>query len=218
MISIKRAFSVLLVISLLSSCIYAIAEGSIIDEMIDDMSYDEIVYLKQKIDSKYDTLKRQKEKEDNSVLIDWVKMYYVDSFGDPTDQAYIRNAGFIQGQFSNSATNNDLLYVKFLISEDAEIMLYEYGKYQVKKYSTEGYNILIKDELGETTALYGKIDNDRLTFNTEKFDKTFIDMLCKPQILKIHISSQSNNNTSYSFVVNTTGFEKVYRESFPIAE
>ena len=46
----------------------------------------------------------------------WAIKYFVDDFGDPTDEGYIAHDYYIRGTFSNSATNNSNLNVYFLIS------------------------------------------------------------------------------------------------------
>lgn len=58
---------------------------------------------------------------------EWETNFYVDDFGDPTEESYSRV--FCQGTFSNSATSNSELTVKVL--DDGEyitISLYEYNR------------------------------------------------------------------------------------------
>lgn len=70
----------------------------------------------------------------------WNIAYYVDDFGEPTKKGYIRNPSYIRGTFSNTATQNSDLNVRFLIDSatDVSIMLYEYaGNNPVKAYSSD---------------------------------------------------------------------------------
>tara|TARA_Y100001968_G_scaffold314705_1_gene340416 strand:- start:588 stop:884 length:297 start_codon:yes stop_codon:yes gene_type:complete len=56
----------------------------------------------------------------------WESNYFVDEFGDLTKDPYISTIQY--GGFSNSATTNSMLKVKFIIKkDDVAIQLYEYG-------------------------------------------------------------------------------------------
>ena len=155
---IAVAISVLLLFSFLSS-----AYASSIIEILDDLDYDAVLYVKQKVDERYEELKKQKEMEENSVKIEWIKKYFVDDFGDPTDKPYIQNKKYIKGTFSNSATKNSFLNASILFSPRPEFLLYEYGDLKVKGYGTEYYTIRIKTEDG-TTTLKGELSkgNERI--------------------------------------------------------
>lgn len=64
------------------------------------------------------------------IMKDWEITHYVDSFGDPTDEAYARLR--TEGRFSNSATKGDTLEVIFLVDDHSfSFKLYEYGSYLV---------------------------------------------------------------------------------------
>lgn len=62
----------------------------------------------------------------------WEEAYYVDEFGAPTNEKYLRTV--IYGTFSNSATTNSPLKVLMNVSKDStiKIALYEYGSEMVK--------------------------------------------------------------------------------------
>ena len=83
---------------------------------------------------------------------DWSKSFYVDDFGDKTNQGFISQT--VKGKFSNSATENSRLRVKILIS-NANVMenvpwfrLYEYdGRNPIKGvYSRNGMSCRIKNQ------------------------------------------------------------------------
>jgi len=75
----------------------------------------------------------------------WKIKYYVDTFGDPTDSGYI-GSEFIMGTFSNSATTNSKLKVRFIISkEQIRMQLYEYGgNTPVMGNSIAGHEVYLK--------------------------------------------------------------------------
>lgn len=64
---------------------------------------------------------------------EWEQKYYVDEFGDPTENGY--KTLIAEGTFSNSATQNSACLYKFMINEatdkdpeDLTIKVYEYGR------------------------------------------------------------------------------------------
>ncbi|MCK5591653.1 MAG: hypothetical protein KAI72_06835, partial [Candidatus Pacebacteria bacterium] len=64
--------------------------------------------------------KRQEDEEKEKIRLAnlnntgmWSVRYYVDNFGEPTRQGYITNTNLIKGKFSNTATQNSDLNVKF---------------------------------------------------------------------------------------------------------
>jgi hypothetical protein len=65
-------------------------------------------------------------------LGNWSINHYVDDFGEATKEPYITT--FVNGTFSNSATTNSELNVRFLIDkDDIRIQLYEYaGNHPIK--------------------------------------------------------------------------------------
>lgn len=72
----------------------------------------------------------------------WENTFYVNKFGEYTKDKYIRNRNFISGKFSNSATEDSNLNVRFLSEgpNKISIMLYEYARDNpVKAYSATKY-------------------------------------------------------------------------------
>jgi hypothetical protein len=100
----------------------------------------------------------------------WKIGYFVDEFGDPTENGYISNSNYISGVFSNSATSNSNLNSLFLISKKSRValQLYEYaGRNPVKAYSTKDYSIIVKDGSGEKHSMKGTMyeGGDRIFFD-----------------------------------------------------
>ncbi|MCB0509056.1 MAG: hypothetical protein KDD21_12235 [Bacteroidetes bacterium] len=87
---------------------------------------------------KQELAKREKAIQDSIKLANinnlgiWELGYYVDDFGEPTKEAYISTD--LYGTFSNSATTNSNLKVRFLIDKKSiRIQLYEYaGNHPIK--------------------------------------------------------------------------------------
>ena len=101
----------------------------------------------------------------------WKVGYFVDEFGDPTDNGYVSNNYYIEGTFSNSATSNSDLNSVFIISKKSRValQLYEYaGRNPVKAYSTKDYSIIVKDGNGEKHSMTGTMyeGGDRIFFDT----------------------------------------------------
>ena len=81
----------------------------------------------------------------------FVLRYFVDEFGDPTQDSYL--LGKTEGLFSNSATTNSKLNVALILSKDEfGIELYKYGDYQVK--SENAYTVSIKTSDGAVHQVY----------------------------------------------------------------
>ena len=211
----KKLLSVVLSLLLLFPC-FSSAYASTLIEILDDLDYESILYVKQKVDERYEELKKQKEQEESSIQIEWVKKFFVDDFGDPTDSPYIENKKYIKGTFSNSVTKNSFLNVTLLFANRPAIFLYEYGNSQVTSYGTEYYKILIKEEDGTTTQLTGEMSSggDRIIIYDKEMINTFLQIMKNPQVIKMYLEEQSYSMNSYLFSVNTEGFAEIYQEVF----
>ena len=144
----------------------------------------------------------------------WEIKYYVDDFDDPTDEKYIRSE-VIEGTFSNSATDNSLLYVQIVISDstDIYIRLFEYGKLLVKGISTSTYKVLVRDSKGTDFKLKATNYSDRLEFNV--IDSQIIHkLLQKGNKLKFYIeeSGRYASSSTYRFNVESEGYDEIFKE------
>lgn len=143
----------------------------------------------------------------------WTVSYYVDDFGEPTKEGYIRNTDLIAGTFSNTATQNSALNVKFLItnSSDISIMLYEYaGNNPVKAYSSEWYTVLVQDKDGSRIKLSAINRSDRLQFNTDGSRKIH-HILMKGGDVKFKIIEDDAPTTQYQFKIKKADwYENAY--------
>lgn len=145
----------------------------------------------------------------------WEVTYYVDDFGEPTNQGYIRNTYLLRGTFSNTATENSALNVRFLISSSRHIsiMLYEYaGNNPVKAYSSESYKVLIQDTDGKRYKLRAVNYSDRLSFDKTNSRK-FHNVLMKGGNIKFKINEVDTPTTEYEFnIQNADWYNNAYRK------
>lgn len=143
----------------------------------------------------------------------WTVSYYVDDFGEATKEGYIRNTELISGTFSNTATQNSELNVKFLISNssDISIMLYEYaGNNPVKAYSSESYQVLIQDKDGERLKLRATNYSDRISFD-KNASRQVHNILMKGGSIKFKIYEIDTPTTEYDFtILKADWYENAY--------
>lgn len=143
----------------------------------------------------------------------WTISYYVDDFGEPTKEGYIRNTYLINGTFSNTATQNSELNVIFLITNsfDISIMLYEYaGNNPVKAYSSESYQVLIQDTDGKRYKLRATNYSDRLSFD-KTASRQVHNILMKGGTIKFKIYETDTPTTEYDFTITKADwYENAY--------
>lgn len=143
----------------------------------------------------------------------WTVSYYVDDFGEPTKEGYIRNADFIEGTFSNTATHDSPLNVKFLISSSTEIdlMLYEYANNNpVKSYSSDWYTVLVQDKDENRYKIQAVNRSDRLRFNKEG-SSIIHKCLMKGGTIKFRIVEDETPTTQYNFnIIKADWYDNAY--------
>jgi hypothetical protein len=134
----------------------------------------------------------------------WIVGHYVDEFGELTKDGYITNSSYIQGVFSNTATQDSKLNVNFLINSSSKIyiQLYEYaGNNPVKAYSSESYSVLVQDKDGERLKLRATNYSDRLGFETSDSRKLH-NALMKGGSIKFKIYEIDTPTTEYEFTIS----------------
>ena len=86
------------------------------------------------------------------IQTNWEVDYYVDEFGDKTNDAYVR--GEFHGTFSNSATNGSSLTVYVYMDKDKPnriaFRLLEYDSHKATAISSDKVTLKIKTEIGTT--------------------------------------------------------------------
>ena len=212
----KRFFTVLLVLSILVSSVCYGEEK----DYFEDMTLEELLELKEKVDTSIQYKKKHSSSNDFGI---WSKKYYIDKFNNPTDDAYISTT--ISGTFSNSATNNSSLLVKFIVDTNGpKMFLYEYGSSQVKNgYSSKGfyYDMYVLDEAGNTTRIIWKMKEgqDRFYIYHEEDIDVFINLLKDNISLSFYVVDENNSLNKYNFKINNTlYFDNAYISLFPAIE
>ena len=152
----------------------------------------------------------------------WEIGYFVDDFGDPTSEGYIKNSRYIKGTFSNSATTNADLNVKFIIYNDGRISikLYEYGRNHAVsgKISTKTYKIQIKHNgvVVKTGKKKNKDFSGENSYERVRVEpkEELIDILSSGGEVKFKIiETGTYSNSSYSFKIDdVSGFSNVYKK------
>jgi hypothetical protein len=146
----------------------------------------------------------------------WEKHYYVDKFGDKTNEAFISYTD-LQGTFSNSAANNEKLDVDVIISyskfddslPDIQFDLYEYGRGQPvgEAIGKATYSLTIK--LANNITQTCSLDPEEQSLSLRYFYKlSFLNHLkdeSKPIKCYIKIDSEYGSST-YNFKINPIGF------------
>ena len=141
----------------------------------------------------------------------WSKKFYVDEFNLYTENAYIVNTNVFVGTFSNSATNNSLLYAKILVDlENAGIVLYEYGSRQVKTYNSTDYKIVILDTFNTKHTIYATMYSDRISISGQ-YRTTFINALKQKGSIHFYIIENEYYLSEYNFTVETSNFSEMYK-------
>ncbi|PKQ60134.1 hypothetical protein BZG02_20615 [Labilibaculum filiforme] len=145
----------------------------------------------------------------------WSVRYYVDEFGEKTNQGYISNSLSIKGSFSNTATQDSRLNVDFLISNSSKIsfQLYEYaGNNPVKAYSSESYRVLIQDKDGNRHKLTATNYSDRLSFDKTSSRKVH-GILMKGGTIKFKVVEIDTPTTEYDFTIQKADwYDNAYKK------
>lgn len=148
-------------------------------------------------------IEKQRILKESSLGI-WYTGFYVDEFGEETKKGYISTSSLISGTFSNSATEDSDLNVKFLISnaQDISIQLFEYaGNNPVKEGVEHGYRIRVKQDTLPPVDLEASNYSDRLRLDSQN-SKKLNNILLKGGNLKFAIIERSDYSQSkYNFEI-----------------
>lgn len=141
----------------------------------------------------------------------WKIQYFVDDFGEKTSDAYLTNKYKITGTFSNSATQDSKLQVRFIITLDGVFLkLFEYARNNpVKAYRTDYYSVSIRDGSGKDYSLTARNYSDRLRFGEKSYilNKIF----AEGGIIKFSIR-EKDSLSAYNFQVDAgKGYAQMLR-------
>ncbi|MDY0144105.1 MAG: hypothetical protein RBR97_19665 [Bacteroidales bacterium] len=166
-------------------------------------------------------LRKEEEEKEKNRLANlnntgmWSVNYYVDEFGEKTKQGYITNTSLIRGTFSNTATQDSKLDVRFLISNSSDISfeLFEYaGNNPVKAYATTKYTVLVQDKDGNRLRLKATNYSDRISFD-KTASRQVHNAIMKSGTLKFRIVEDETPTTIYEFSIqNADWYENAYRK------
>lgn len=171
-----------------------------IPSVIKDLTIENLE-LKEKIE-KYKQLYGELQNIDiNKEFGIWSVGYYVDEFKESTNEPYAHTT--IYGRFSNSATTDSDLKVKFLIDkEDIRIQLYEYAM----EHPIKGKGFIkfkAKNNLGKIIEFktYNNASGDNSLDSGISYDK-FIKYINESNTIKFKgIIYNSYGNTEYDFTL-----------------
>lgn len=150
----------------------------------------------------------------------WTIRYFVDDFGDYTNDAYIITEKKGSGTFSNSATQKSDLRWQILVDDwgQAFFFLYEYGNSQVtgsSSYPTE-YTISVKLIDGTVKTFSATNSYDRLEIDYKDMLE-FLDILLEGEPFKMTIKEKSSYySSSYNLgTIEPEGFSNAFSKAFP---
>ena len=151
------------------------------------------------------------ETPEEEIQGDWVIKNYVDEFNEPTLTKYITTKSKLTGTFSNTATNNSELKANILVdSTKISIMLYEYGRNQVKSNSNDDYKITIKYGY-KKVEISGMMNLDRIhIWGNSK--QEMITALSSGKTVSLYIVNKDRKTTTYLFSVESSNFADAYDE------
>ncbi len=155
----------------------------------------------------------------------WIKRYYVDDFGSPTDTPYITLKNVkTSGVFSNSATNNSRMYAKFIVNANGlNLQLFEYeSEFPVSGISSDYAVIKIKGSAGTTSELKNRIkfsdsNTKRLIISETQDVKTVFGALLNSDSVQFRIEVKNpyvSSSSIYLFSVDARGFGQTYASAF----
>ncbi len=131
----------------------------------------------------------------------WKKGSYVDEFKNETGETYITNTNRIDGQFSNTATENSSLGVKLLINKNTvDIQLYEYNRDVPIKSSIDRKYYTSFSCNGKRHTHIGKLLQDRIEFS-DKANIEIIEALKSNSEVMFNIVDESDTTSTYRFTI-----------------
>jgi hypothetical protein len=155
---------------------------------------------------------------------DWSKSFYVDDFGDETNNGFISQT--VKGKFSNSATQNSPLRVRMFI-DNANVMentpwfrLYEYdGRNPIKGvYRQKRLLCRIKNQ-DNTISLLDLVQNqgsDYFTPPTDIFHQTnmrmYEDLITNEGTASFACIDENSSTSKYMFKFNFKGYKKMLKQ------
>ena len=130
-----------------------------------------------------------------------------------TEQKYIRSYD-INGIYTNSKADRKKASLRFLIDGQTRFnfKLYEEGEtVRGKDIYYDDYEINVKDDNDKEYKLGGINKNDRVKLYEEDSKKLHNLLLSNKKLRFYIIRDNDDNTTEYSFTIDCTGYERVFR-------
>lgn len=143
----------------------------------------------------------------------WTVSYYVDEFGDYTDEAYVHNGQYFAGTYYYGSSPHSL-NVKVLIDDldggRVAFKLYEYGDDLANWYGTYDFTVTVKSADGKKYNMKATFydGSDRVFLNSRYVD-TFTDLLSGSGVISVYMECKTFKQ-SYLFDVETSNFAVEY--------
>jgi hypothetical protein len=146
----------------------------------------------------------------------WQVAYFVDDFGEPTKEKYLRYKKRIKGHFSNIAASHENSFIGFIIESDRKvcIQLYEYNlASSVKSYSNEKYGIKMRGFDNRNIELSGLLISDRIVLD-DKNSKKFCEFLeAGGEVKLVFVNKSDDGMSKYYFTIpDVSGFKERKKE------
>lgn len=155
--------------------------------------------------------------------IHWTEEFYVDDFGDPTDESYIR--GIFEGEFSNSATSGSNLTAIFFMEKDLAkasydmftIRLLEYGNHKQDFLGCDYSDVIIKIKVDgivtEDSADYLLSDTGEIVIQRgNEIFEAVLNALNEDKEIAVVIEVGGYGTNLYRFDVDTNGLADIPHE------
>tara|TARA_B100000795_G_scaffold254803_1_gene225973 strand:- start:93 stop:941 length:849 start_codon:yes stop_codon:yes gene_type:complete len=163
----------------------------------------------------------KKRLEELNSIGNWSKSFYVDDFGDETNEGFISQ--IVRGKFSNSATQNSRLRVKIYIS-NANVMenvpwfrLYEYdGRNPIKGvYSQNGMKCRIKnqDNIISELPITQRQGSDAFQISyIKKNIKMFEELIANEGSANFVCIDDNTSSSKYMFKFDFKGYNNILKQ------
>lgn len=153
----------------------------------------------------------------------WEKKYYVDQFGDKTEDPYITNKDYFTGTFSNTVvTDEEGCNVTLLVDKEKtsfKLFIYETQPVKNPLSTSMEYDVILRSASGEEKSFTGTINGsgDRISIRNGsilKYHKMFVDFMKQNEgqgDVRVLIQNRKSKTEKYKFTIPAySGFEELY--------
>lgn len=147
----------------------------------------------------------------------WVKEFYKDKFGDPTDQYYLTNKTKFEGAYSSDSKSDAKLGANLIFEREddsllAYIVLYHNGTDQLKNStsSERKYDIYVKKTDGSQFTTSGLMQAGKGTIELVNTIDLANALFASSGEVKIYIEESYQENNHYLFAAKCGNFRELY--------